>query len=98
MLPSYKKKVSFFVLFGFSLDFSSLDACAACFFARTLASPKLLCLGKVQINLAFLSTFRNFAGIKADNMKIGIIVAMDKELRQLQKLFSSEQVRVASEK
>ena len=27
----------------------------------TLALPKLLRLGKVQINLAFLSTFRNFA-------------------------------------
>lgn len=38
--------------------------------------------------------FAIFAVINADNMKIGIIVAMDKELRQLQKLFSGEQVRV----
>ena len=38
--------------------------------------------------------FAIFAGINADNMKIGIIVAMDKELQQLQKLFSGEQVRV----
>ena len=36
----------------------------ACFFVRlsvTLASLKLLRLGKTQVNLVFRSTFRNFA-------------------------------------
>ena len=32
-------------------------------FSVSLASPKLLCLGKVQTDLAFLSFFRIFAAI-----------------------------------
>ena len=35
--------------FCFALDFSSLDACVACF-TRTLATPKLLTLGNKKKN------------------------------------------------
>ena len=37
--------------------------CSALVFFVTLASPKLLAFGKAQINLAFLSFFRNFVRI-----------------------------------
>ena len=47
---------------------------------------------KVLANLQ--KKVRNFAKINAKNMKIGIIVAMEKELRQLQTLFSEQNVRV----
>jgi len=44
------------------------------FFTRffvTLAAPKLLSLGKAQINLAFRSTFRNFAEKSAKLLRLG---------------------------
>ena len=45
---------------------SKLSFCISLVFFVTLASPKLLRLGKAQINLAFHSTFRNFASKKGN--------------------------------
>lgn len=52
--------------------------------------------GKEWRNLVLRSFFRTFAARTntKEKMKIGIIVAMDKELKQLRSLFDSENVRV----